>query len=90
VKGYQKRVIYLKNTGSEIFDEALFFVRAENNNTRQVEYNDMVNEANRIIDESLGNYGKKGRGRSRLLGFVVPFLLGVLLCSLAALLFLLI
>ena len=87
MKGYQKRVIYLKNTGSEIFDEALFFVRAENN-TRQVEYNDMVIEANRIIDESLGNYTKRGRGRSRLLGFVVPFLLGVFLCFLAAIPFL--
>jgi hypothetical protein len=84
----QKRVIYLKNTGSEIFDEALFFVRSENN-SKNVEYNDMVIEASRIIDESLGNYSREGRGRSRMLGFFVPFLLGVLLSSVAVLPFVL-
>lgn len=83
MKGYQKRVIYLKNTGSEIFDEALFFVKTDGEG-RSIEHKDMVSEANRIIDESLGNYTTEGRGRSGLLGFIVPFLLGVLLCSLLA------
>ena len=84
MKGYQKRVIYLKNTGSRIFDEAVFFVKADLD-AASTEYNDMVIEANRIIDESLGRVDTKGRGKSRILGFLTPFLLGVLLCSFAAL-----
>ncbi len=85
MKGYQKRVIYLKNTGSQIFDEALFFVKSEGD-VKNTDYNDMVTEANRIIDESLGNADKRGRGRSRVFGFIAPFLLGVFVCSFAALL----
>ncbi len=85
VKGYQKRVIYLKNTGSHIFDEALFFVRTEGDAVN-TDHNDMVNEANRIIDESLGKVDTKGRGGRRFLAFIVPFLLGILVCSVAAIL----
>ncbi len=83
MKGYQKRVIYLKNTGSQIFDEALFFVKNEGNAVN-TEYLDMVNEANRIIEESLTKTSIKGRGRSRILSFLIPFLLGVFVCSITA------
>ena len=50
VRGCQKRIIYLKNTGSEVFDEAYFVV-----NDKALGYGiaecDMVKEANRILDE---------------------------------------
>ncbi len=87
MKGYQKRVIYLKNTGSQIFDEALFFVKRDG--AKNTEYNDMVIEANRIIDESLGRADKRGRGKGRVISFLAPFLLGVLACAAACLLFIL-
>ena len=82
MKGYQKRVIYLKNTGSHIFDEAVFFVKGEND-LKELGKGDMVNEANRIIEESLGKLDTQGRGSGRFLGFFAPFLLGVSVCILA-------
>ncbi len=88
MKGYQKRVIYLKNTGSQIFDEALFFVKSDGD-AQNADYTDMVSEANRIIEESLGMVNKRGRGGRRFFAFLAPFLLGILACSVAAMLFML-
>jgi len=51
-KGCQKRMIMLKNTGSEIFDEAYFILKEKAEKSR-ISENDMVREANRIIDEKL-------------------------------------
>ena len=50
VRGCQKKIIYLKNTGSEVFEEAYFVVR-EKTLPSYVEECDMVEEANRILDE---------------------------------------
>ena len=51
-RGTQKRMIMLKNTGSEIFEEAYFILKEKTEKSRIGE-NDMVREANRIIDENL-------------------------------------
>ena len=71
MRGYQKRVIYLKNTGSQLFDEAYFIVSpfAENKNE-----NDMVIEANKIIEDSIG--AERNKKSSKASGFLYPFLLG--------------
>ena len=83
MKGYQKKVIYLKNTGSPIFDEAVFFVSREGEEQGLGQY-DMVTEATRIIEESLGEENTVGRDARRgFLAFLAPFLLGVSVCSLA-------
>ena len=52
-KGCQKRMIMLKNTGSEIFDEAYFILKEERILRSDVNENDMVREAGRIINENL-------------------------------------
>jgi len=52
-KGCQKRMIMLKNTGSEIFDEAYFILKEERVLKNGVTENDMVREAGRIINENL-------------------------------------
>ena len=82
VRGYQKKVIYLKNTGSPLFDEAYFIVSREGEATGLAE-GDMVYEANRIIDESLD--GESGGERRvmlrRILGFGLPFLLGAVIST---------
>ena len=82
VRGCQKKVIFLKNTGSHLFDEAYFIVSRACEDARIVE-GDMVCEANRIIDESLGIYGsgRKRGGAGRMLSFLFPFLLGVLISA---------
>ncbi len=82
MRGYQKRVIYLKNTGSPLFDEAYFIVSREGEATGLVE-SDMVYEANRIIDESLNGESAKGRSAMlrRVLGFALPFVLGAVIST---------
>ena len=83
VRGYQKKVIYLKNTGSHIFDEAVFFVSREGEE-QQLGSSDMVVEASRIIDECLGKENNEGRVTKGVFSsFWVPVLLGVSVCSLA-------
>lgn len=82
MRGYQKRVIYLKNTGSRDFEEAYFIVRADVGDKGHT-CPHMIEEANRIIDE---NFGEK---RGRLYAYrwyIFTFLLGA---SISALLILL-
>ena len=63
MRGYQKKVIFLKNTGSHLFDEA-YFVMSREGEEAAIDQSDMVFEANRIINESLG--GRESRiGRER-------------------------
>jgi len=49
IKGCQKKIIYLKNTDSGIFDEAYFVLRRDGDADRFGEA-DMVSEAKRIIE----------------------------------------
>ena len=79
MKGYQKRVIYLKNTGSHIFDEAYFVVSREGESA--VTKGDMVVEANRIIEESLNEGAEEIRRFSGVASFLLPFFLGALISA---------
>ena len=77
MRGYQKKVIFLKDTGSHLFDEA-YFVVSRRGEEAHIEQSDMVYEANRIIKESLD--GKemriRGEGNKSKSDFFVPFFLG--------------
>lgn len=59
VRGCQKKIIYLKNTGSEVFDEAYFVVNDKkiSENNREC---DMVEEANKILNECISITEQKG------------------------------
>ena len=62
IKGNQKKVIHIKNTDSRIFDEAYFILKE--GILLSVPENDMINEANRIIEENLkGERGGKRYGK---------------------------
>ena len=79
MRGYQKRVIYMKNTGSELFDEAYFVLRCDG--ARHVPNVRMIDEAKKIIKENT----EKRRGfLFRHRWNILSFLTGA---SLAALLF---
>ena len=52
VRGCQKKIIYLKNTESEVFDEA-YFVVSDNALTSEIDECDMIVEANKILDECI-------------------------------------
>ena len=57
MRGYQKRVIYLKNTGSRNFEEAYFIVRQDADVLSSSAF--MIDEANKIIEENFG--ARRGR-----------------------------
>ena len=72
LKGYQKRVVHIKNTRSPYFEEAYFVIKSESGGILPCN-EAMVAEANRIINE---NFGIKGCGFFRnhkrwLSGFAV-------------------
>ena len=73
-KGYKKRVIVVKDTGSRLFDSAYFIV---NENVSGENVLDMVKEASRIIEEK----GLKS-SRSFSVSSLFAFSLGASLCSL--------
>ena len=85
MRGYQKKVIFLKNTGSHLFDEAYFVMSREGESAASGQF-DMVLEANKIINESLGDNVQRGRGKERgFISFLLPFLLGILFSLVSAL-----
>lgn len=82
VRGYQKRVIFLKKTGSEIFDEA-YFILSDSYESASGGECDMIAEANRIIDENLclGQTSKAGffsRVRRSFTRWAISFLIGAI------------
>ena len=73
MRGYQKKVIYIKNVGSEMFEEAYFVVKSDTGATVYT-HERMVDEANRIIRE---NFEKKRATHIKALLSTLPaFLLG--------------
>lgn len=79
VKGYQKRVVFMKNTGSEFFDEA-YFVVCDSPKTKSEA--DMISEANRIIDEARGITAPRG-GCNRTVYNMLSFAAGSLLTAIS-------
>lgn len=52
IKGSSRKIIRLKDTGSDLFDEALFFLREDGSFSHPSEA-DMIREANRIVSGNL-------------------------------------
>ena len=52
VKGCERRVVYLKNTDSAVFEEA-FFVMKDAKTEKPPSSMEMVREANRILSENM-------------------------------------
>ena len=71
IKGCHKNVVFLKNTGSELFDEAYFVVKPS---VKADIYHDIVTEAMEIA----GGFCEKKHKR-HIRGFLLGLLLGCLL-----------
>ena len=87
MRGCQKKVIYVKNTGSRHFEEAYFVMRPECDGAG-VSRLGMIKEANRIITE---NFEKKSGGFIRkkkwyILAFLAGCAVSFVLCLVAGLL----
>ena len=77
VRGCQKRIVYLKSTGSEVFSDAYFVVR--DNALSDICECDMVKEANKILDECVSLDEKMSLGQTVfeiVKRKIIPFLLG--------------
>ena len=79
MRGYQKKVIFLKDTGSHLFDEA-YFVISRKGEEAKIDQSDMIFEANRIIKESTKDkesriIGRNGKIRRYIL---LSFLMGAI------------
>ena len=80
MRGYQKKVIYLKNTGSRNFEEAYFVLRSDIDSPK-ISEGEMIKEANTIIDENFGNstrsffYNKRWYFFTFFVGFALSFLI---------------
>ena len=87
MKGTQKKMLLLKNTGSELFEEA-YFILKDRFPAVAVSESEMIREANRIVSENLiSGYFDSGKKRKRLTP-LQTFLLGLALGAGAAVLLL--
>ncbi len=81
VRGCQKKIIYLKNTDSGVFDEAYFLV-SDSALGKNMDERDMIAEANRILDECIFNEERNSTKR-KTLDFlkrkIIPTFLGVII-----------
>ena len=84
MRGYKKRVIYVKSADCDIFDNAFFVLKSDKNKEKDEKNftRDMVLEANRVIDERIEN-DRKRRITLILIG-VIAFLFGALISMSAA------
>lgn len=84
--GCQKKIIHLRSTGSEMFDEAFFIVR-ENPAQKSPGERDMVREAQKILlSARTAGEREAAERRRRLAAGLICFLSGAVLCALIFLL----
>ena len=81
MRGSEKKIIYVRDTGSRIFEEAYFVIRRGicDEESRPSE-NDMVREAARIVAENGSVYPATAR-RSRRKAKILSFLAGAAAAS---------
>ena len=83
IKGCNKRVIVMKDTGNDVFEEAFFILKPEASKARLSE-GDIIKQANRILEQSIYNdnlsrfsvNGRKTNGKGRLYSFVAGAVIG--------------
>ena len=88
IKGINKNMVVVKNTGSRYFEEAHFILRS--GISQRGEENEFLNEARRIVSSVLIEQGKQSGKKRRVLHIILPvlaFAAGVGIGIFAALLF---
>lgn len=82
MKGCQRKVIFLKSTGCDLFDEAYFVVSRESEE-KKVSEDSMIAAANRIISDSIEL--EKGKKRKKIIKLCLrlglPFIFGAALSA---------
>lgn len=75
IKGCSRHVIVLKNTESDLFEEAYFIVRPKGCERKR---DDLLLEANRIIRAKSGSGYEVGKRHNGRLQLIVGFVLGII------------
>ena len=88
MRGYQKKVVYLKNTGSSVFEEAYFVIKSNPQKKERYTNRELIDEANRIIEENTKLY--KGKKERLSIGNFIIFGIGFLSSALLSLFFIVI
>lgn len=90
IKGCQKRMIFIKNTGCDLFDEAYFVLKSDIPASEENQDN-IIRTATAIINEHEYPLNKRKRAKSKrskaLLFFILGALLGATLCALGFIIF---
>jgi hypothetical protein len=79
MRGYQKKVIHLKNPGSAMFEEAFFVLKDEDDSYSEAD--SVIREANRIIEENTVMRDRTVRGRLWKKSFLLLFLSALTVCA---------
>ena len=75
IKGCEKKIVYLKDTGSDYFEEAYFVVKPQ-----KCTENDIIAEANKIVNGFMDeDKGKSKISKGKIFSFLGGLLLGALL-----------
>ena len=85
IKGINKNMIVVKNTGSRYFEEAHFIIK---NCASDRAERDLIKEASEIVGNVLAESGKVSRPKAKILKGIITFLLsfisgaalGIMLC----------
>ena len=78
LRGCEKRIYYMKNTGSALFEEAYFILKNDLGNSTKSQ--SLAEEAERIIGESCDIFSKKYKRKTKL-GRAAFFSLGAAFAS---------
>ena len=76
MRGYQKKVLFMKNTGSDLFEEAYFILKEGRVASKEA---DIVEEARRIVKENEYSAHPPGAKEARCSYFLI-FAAGFALC----------
>ncbi|MBE6687194.1 MAG: hypothetical protein E7591_08200 [Ruminococcaceae bacterium] len=76
-KGCERKIIMIKNTGSEYFDEAYFIVKEKQETQPGCNECDMIAEANRLVSINSDSFGRRKKKTAKNPD-IFSFLSGVL------------
>ena len=92
VKGIEKRIVYLKDTGSPMFDEAYFIVNEKYRDSKRLREGDLIAEATRLIEDSIKKGSRESLRRRMASGLGtllrrqgLSFIIGVMITVIAVL-----
>ena len=77
LKGCQKKIVFLKDTGSDFFEEAYFVLKCEVNDSL-IHSKDIINEATMVIN-NYSNEGSSSKSSSKKISRVLWFFIGFVL-----------